>query len=61
MKFSITILSLAFLGFIAASSFPSGAYANAKMSGYDRTYKSTGKCVAGVCAVRRHPSKGLRF
>jgi hypothetical protein len=62
MKGFIVVLSLTILGFVVTSSFSTSAYANAsKMSGYDRTYKSTGKCVAGVCAPRRHPSTKLRY
>jgi hypothetical protein len=27
------------------------------MSGYDDTYKSTGKCTAGACAMKKHKKK----
>ena len=61
MKVSLIALSLAFLGFVVASSFSTSAHANWKTSGYDRTYKSTGRCIAGACQPRLHPSTRLRF
>ena len=61
MKFLIAALLVAFLGVIAASSSPESAYANSKMTGGDRTFKSTAKCVAGACGVRRQRSKTLLY
>ena len=59
MKISMIALSLAFLGFVVASSVSSSAYAgfsrSAQMSGRDATYGSTGKCHAGACAQKKSP------
>ena len=58
MKITMIALSLAFLGFVVASSFSSGAYAgyrSAQMSGGDPTYRSAGKCHAGACNVKKSP------
>ena len=58
MKIPMIVLSLAFVGFVVASSFSSSAYAgyrSAQMSGGDPTYRSVGKCHAGACNAKKSP------
>jgi hypothetical protein len=55
MKFVVMALTFTILTLAVVSSFSSNAFANrrsAQMSGADPTYRSTGKCVGGSCAIK---------
>ncbi len=55
----VVILAVSFALLAIASSFSTTALARhrAQMSGYDSTYKSTGKCTADACAPKAHKKK----
>jgi hypothetical protein len=51
----VIILAVSFAAFTIVSSFSTTAFAGRRsdqMSGADHTYKSTGKCTGGACALK---------
>jgi hypothetical protein len=60
MKFVAMTLTFTILTLAVVSSFSSNAFAGRRsnqMSGADHTYKSTGKCVGGACAMKPKKKK----
>ena len=57
MKIAVPAIIALFVAFSFSSAAEAGYSRRAQMSGYDATYKSTGKCTAGACAAKKGAKK----